>query len=195
MLGERGRMTSAEPALHESDGGHTIPRTRSRILLSAVVVLAVAVIGLGGWLAFDRLTGGMPADIGQVLDDYLRAWEEKDEAAIRAVTTEDFVLTEHIYWEFEEDGIPLVVLHERVSDDIDGVVTTGFRYAWENEQVGRPVISGDGPWTVSVEENWIQRTSHYSGTATYVVVEEDGNLKIANHSWSGMITYGWQQSG
>jgi hypothetical protein len=39
----------------------------------------------------------MPAEIEQLLDDYLNAWEEKDEAAIRAATTEDFVINEYIY--------------------------------------------------------------------------------------------------
>jgi hypothetical protein len=130
----------------------------------------------------------MPVEIEQLLDDYLRAWEEKDEAAIRAATTNDFVITEYIYEESDVAGTTAVELYEHISDDIDGVVRQGFRYDWENEQVGQALVTGDGPWVVSVEENWIYYNRHYDGTANYVIVEEDGSLKIANHYWSGFST-------
>jgi hypothetical protein len=130
----------------------------------------------------------MPSEIGQLLDDYLRAWVEKDEAAIRAATTEDFVINEYIYQESNVAGTEVVELYEHISDDIDGVVRHGLGYDWENEQVGQPLITGGGPWVVSVEENWIYYNRHYDGTASYVIVEEDGVLRIANHYWSGFST-------
>jgi hypothetical protein len=130
----------------------------------------------------------MPAEIEQLLDNYLNAWEEKDEAAIRAATTEDFVINEYIYQALDVAGTDVIELYEHISDDIDGVVRHGFGYDWENEQVGRPLITGDGPWVVSVEENWIYYNRHYDGTASYVIVEEDGIPKIANHYWSGFST-------
>jgi hypothetical protein len=53
------------------------------------------------------------------------------------------------------------------------------------EQVGDNLVVGDGPWVVSVNENWMETELRFDGTATYVIVEQDGTMKIASHYWTG----------
>ena len=54
--------------------------------------------------------------------------------------------------------------------------------------MGPAIVTGDGPWFVSVGENGTWLDSHLEGSANYVVVEREGELRIANHYWSGLMT-------
>ena len=76
-----------------------------------------------------------------------------------------------------------------VDNDINGLVWAGFRYNWTVEQVGDPIVTGEGPWFVSVEEIWEKPATHLEGQANYTIVEVDGVLKIANHYWAGLESY------
>jgi hypothetical protein len=185
---EGGIVTSVEsPVERERARPTEPPHPRSRTLITAVAVLASVVLVLGAWVVYDQVTEpAMPGDVQQVIDDYLRAWEERDEAAIRA-TTDDFVINEYIYREDADTGE--IALYEHIVDDIDGVVMRGFNYTWENAQYGQPLVVGDGPWVVTVEENWVYTMQHYDGLAHYIVVDEEGTLKVANHYWAGLLTY------
>jgi hypothetical protein len=154
-----------------------------RFLVIALVVLALAVVGLGTRVISDQATTGVDEEIQQLLDDYLTAWEVRDEAAVRSATTEDFVLKEYAYADS-----PFGVSY-RVDDDINGLVNVGFGYVWTNEQVGDPIVTGEGPWFVSVEEIWEGSARYLEGQATYTIVEVDGVLKIAYHYWAGLESF------
>lgn len=164
---------------------------RSRTLIALVVVLALVAAGLGGWIVYDqtRSSGtGMSDEVAQVLDDYGRAWEEKDATAMRAIVTDDFLINEYIYKYEVGEGLELF---EHIGDDVNGIVFNGFLLDWQTEQVGEALVVGEGPWMVSIEENWLVPkgflTSHYDGVGTYVVVDDAGTLKIANHYWAGIL--------
>ena len=156
---------------------------RNRFLVITVIVMAVALVGLGTWVIYDQATTGVDGEIQQVLDDYLAAWEARDEAAVRSVTTEDFVINEYLYHDDRIRGFGLSGIE---SGDIDDVVNLGFDTAWTNEHVGDPIVTGEGPWFVSVEENWEGTAAREEGQANYTIVEVDGVLKIANHYWAGL---------
>ena len=158
-------------------------RGRSWSLVVAVAVIAMALAGIGIWVIDDGATSGTDQEIQQLLDDYLRAWETKDEAAVRSTVTEGFVINEYVYRNDDTQGF---ILDYHVNDDIDGVVRQGFGYAWTNEQVGDLRVTGEGPWIVSVRENWKEGSTRYEGQANYTVVEVDGALQIANHYWAGL---------
>ena len=158
-----------------------------RFLVIAVVVLAVVLAGLGTRVIYDQATTGVDEEIQQVLDDYLTAWEARDEVAVRAATTENFVINEYIYL---DDPVVGLKLNYHVNDDIDGLVINGFVYDWTNEQVGDAIVTGDGPWFVSVEEIW-EADGRYEGQANYTIVEVEGGFKIANHYWAGLVYYYW----
>lgn len=129
-----------------------------------------------------------------VIESYLASWETKDEAALRASVTDDFVLHEYIY----RAGTGRRSLF--VEDDADGIVEIGFDHDWHNEILGDSVVlraglvgdsvaSGDGPWIIRHRELWQQGSEHQDGIATYTLVNEGGTLKIARHSFAGFNWY------
>lgn len=156
-----------------------------RFLILFAILLTVALVALATRASNDGEPAGPDEEIQQLLDDYLTAWETQDEAAVRSATTGNYVLNEYAY----TDDTLGFRLNYHVDDDIDGVVDEGFRYNWSNEHVGDPIVTGDGPWFVSVEEHWEETGYVYEGQANYTIVEEDGVLKIANHYWAGLRSY------
>jgi uncharacterized protein (DUF2164 family) len=150
-------------------------------------LLAITVVAVAAWMIYDEpaeTESVAPPEITQLIDDYLRAWEELDKEALQAAVTLDFVINEYYY----EDATTRVFMIEHIVDDLEGALNTGLNPArqWQTEQVGEPIITGDGPWFVSVRENWILEKSRGDGMATYVIVEDGGTLKIANHYWAGL---------
>jgi hypothetical protein len=187
MIDERRSMPSIDEGTKAATGEG---RNISAVVIAAV--LAVVVIALGAWIIYDRATTPtVPGNVEALIEDYLTAWENHDEQAIRAVVTNEYVLNEYLYIAGTDLADPeKVKLSYHVADDIDGVVRVGFTYDWQNELVGEPIVSGDGPWLVSYQENWFEGgTSHLDGMATYVVVDDSGTLKIANHYWTGQVRY------
>lgn len=153
-------------------------RSQSRFLTVMVAVLAVVALGLGAVVLYNLASGdesAVPADVQQVLDDYYDAWETQDGNALRALITDDYSLTEHVY---EPDGRQVVVVRDpdNLSLNLD---------AYTIETFGTPIVTGDGPWFVSVGESWVGEFSRSDGIATYEVVEQDGTLLIARHYWDG----------
>jgi hypothetical protein len=123
-------------------------------------------------------------EIEALIEAYLASWETKDEEALRASVADNFIVNEDIY--------SLQGRLEHIRDDADGVVSVGFDHDyWQTEIVGEPVVTGDGPWTVAYRELWQQSNPYLlDGIATYVViVDDDGALKILNHTWVGIKTW------
>ena len=132
--------------------------------------------------------GTAGADIDQLLDDYLTAWEENDVAAFEAIVSDRwYVLNEYIYEEVGSD-FPVKVVSDNAEE---AAFKVEFNSGWQIEQIGDRIITGDGPWFVSVAENWIptgeSETIDLEGHASYAVVEQDGILKVTNHYWAGLI--------
>ena len=187
MIDERRSMPSIDEGTKAATGER---RNGSAVVIAAV--LAVVVIALGTWIMYDRATSStLPGEVEALIEDYLTAWENHDEQAIRAVVTDDYVLNEYLYIAGTDLADPeKVKLSYHVADDIDGVVHVGFTYDWQNELVGEPIVAGDGPWLVSYQENWFEGgTEHLDGIATYVVFDDGGTLKIANHYWTGQVWF------
>ena len=130
-------------------------------------------------------------EIEALIEAYLASWETKDEAALRASVTDRFVSNQYIYHTSTH------VTH--INDDADEAVGIGFGHDyWQNEIVGEKLVTFDGTpqrstefpwvrytWTVAFREIWEQDGNQRDGIATYVVVDDDGTLKIDNHNWAG----------
>ena len=178
--------TTARDVDTHSEEPPPTPTGHSTGLWIAVAVLGLAVIALVVWVMVERGSGtdsAVPEDIEALIDDYLTAWEQQDEQAMRNLVTLDFVVNEYYY----EDSIDRTFRTEVISDDLDGVLNVGFSPSrqWTTEQVGESVIAGDGPWFVAVGENWILDTWRADGMAHYVIVRDGDELRIANHYWAG----------
>jgi len=150
-------------------------------LIGAVVVLAIALLALGAWVVYDQAqtadTAGSDAVI-EMLDDYRAAWNEYDGDAFMALTAEDYVLV-------SSGG-------EEVARTMQASTIRGFAKGinFQVEQIGDPVVVGDGPYYVAVANRL--DSDAYEGDlvdhvviSTFVVVETADGLKVAEHHTVG----------
>jgi hypothetical protein len=168
-------------------------------LWAAIVILAIAMAGLAAWVVHDPAGETvLPSEVEEVIDGFVRAVEEGDGVAFRAITTDDFTDIGRSY----EQRLGAVAGDLVVGEwSLSVAEYVAYGSDWEVEQIGQPIVSGDGPWFVAVEENWFEclyedaatglcgLTIPYEGTANYMVVEENGTFKIAHHFWSGLLSY------
>ncbi len=163
-------------------------------------ILGVVVVAALGWFIFDlAATSSVPAGVDRAIDDYLAAWEARDAEAIRAVTAEGtaaFMLNEFLYEQGWDPDDPSALRFGHVDDtNVESIIAGSFpNYRFETERGDDVVVVGDGPWFVSFPETWIrywegdeEPTDRQVGVALYVVVEEDGVYRVANHAWSGLV--------
>ena len=151
-------------------------RKRNRGLGWLAGLLAVAVIGLGGWLIADLNSGSAEtaptAEIEQLLNDYNTAWNEADGAGYLSMLTDSYTIETPRYGAFTGPEQALNFEPAR-----NGVQT-----------VGDYTMIGTGPW-------WVTMASHHDFAPGYPegvdsvsilkIVEENGALKIAYHKGSG----------
>jgi len=127
-----------------------------------------------------------PDGIVALIEGYLASGEAQDEAALRAAVADGFIIHEYIY------SADTGKKSEIIDDDVEGLVSDGLPYNWQNEIIGDLVVSGEGPWTVRFRELWQQAAERLDGLATYTVVDDGGTLKIARHSWAGFNWYDFE---
>ncbi len=179
-------MTTLNERPTEVGGSKDVRGSKRFLVLAAVALLVAALVGVSTRVLSDQGTTSPDEEIQLLLGDYLTAWETKDEAAVRSVTIgEAFVINEYAYT-FDSVGFRL---NYHVVDNVDGVISEGFGYNWSTEHVGDLMVTGEGPWFVSVEEIWEETGYSYKGQANYTIVEVDGEFKIANHYWAGLRSY------
>jgi hypothetical protein len=143
-------------------------------------VIAVLALAIGVLIGNNLDGGGGTSDPERAVNQYNTAWEENDPEALLAVVTDDFV-EEFRYYSQPDDQ---VVMSEESWD-----ARSSARYAefgdYQIEVSGDAIVVGDGPWFVSVNESQLGEGTSYEGTATYVVVDDGGTLKLASKSWTG----------
>ena len=145
-----------------------------------VAVIGVVALAIGVFIG-NSLDGGRDtSDPERAIDQYNTAWEENDPEALLEVVTDDFVEEYHYYAQRDDQ----VVMSEDSWD-----ARTAARYAefsdYQIDHSGDAIVVGDGPWFVSVNESQVGEGTEYEGTATYVVVDDGGTLKLASRSWVG----------
>ncbi len=160
---------------------HVRPTEGKRPLIFAVIV----VLALGVWLLLTVNSGSTRTeDLEELIADYALAWQESDVDAFRGLVTEDFQLHEIIYQQVGAKAFP-----QEIKEDIDGTAReVAGLFDWRVDRTTSALVSGDGPWFVSVGENWTRPFYLSEGTASYVVVEEEGKLRIEYHFWAGLLT-------
>lgn len=193
--------TTQRPQRH-TDEEFDKEHRKSNGLIITVIVLAILLLALGGWVAYQAAneddttatagaagaTAAVPANVDEAINEYIDSWESQDGDAFREVVADNFVINEYIYFETPA-GLELrTVVNE---DDIDFIAD--FRIepatnepAWIVERGDEVVITGDGPWYVSFAESWAIEANVLDGMATYMVAEVDGVTKVANHYWIGV---------
>lgn len=157
----------------QTKGSPEIGRLKGRIrgLTITVVVLAVALLGLGAWMIYDYATGpdtAVTGDIGTLLDDYTAAWNNYDSEAFLALVTDDYT--------FEGAGEVNTAEEEAL-----GIAQLGI-YDWNVTITGDRVIAGDGPTYVALQPNQVTSTAgDMEGVSVFTIVETDGSYLISGH--------------
>jgi len=161
------------PERTSTDGQETL-RGRLRGLSIAVVVMAIALLGLGAWVVYDFVTDGQTAPTGEVqalLDDYTAAWNDHDGAAFLELVTENYTFSSGSM-ETSAEGQAMLI---RGYSNID------------IERIGQPIMVGDGPWDVVVANrlNNTNADTYEEGISFFVIVDQDGTLLVSSHDWTG----------
>ena len=94
--------------------------------------------------------------------------------------TDDFVEEYHWYTQLD-DRISVGTDSWGATVAAAGAVASDY----EIELSGEAIVVGDGPWFVSVAESQTGSGNACEGTTAYVVVDDDGTLKLARKSWVG----------
>ena len=150
------------------------------LAVSLTVVLALCVAAG----CADDTSRATTAEIEQLITDYRRATglegtDPFDRDAFLSLVTDDFNETLHMYYEFG-GVLRKTGTH---STPVEEFYTMS---PWELQSDGDLVVAGDGPWFASAVQIYVDSRQRYEGTATYVIVDDGGTLKIADFHWIGV---------
>jgi hypothetical protein len=128
----------------------------------------------------------VPAEVEQVIRDNQQAIEDQDVDAWYATVTDDYFNREYMYG-FETQTLwPTWVKEEDTANE------TAHRIEFNDRAVPTPgdewIVTGDGPWFVSMSQAWATEIVEWDGNTTYVVVDRDGTKKVASVYFSGTAT-------
>ena len=150
---------------------------RLRAMTITVVVLAVAVLGLGAWLIYDMVAGSDTAVSGEIetlLDDYRAAWNDYDSEAFLALVTDDYT------FEFAGDVTPAEQQAVAIanSEFVNGHV----------EKVGESIMYGDGPnYFVAQANRTTSSQIDMDGISLFTIVQNGDVYKIQSHVFVGSL--------
>ena len=168
---------------HHAAGERADKNNRNRNVALAVLAVIALVVGI----ALVAATGGddsdVPSEVQDVLDEFERATEEENIEALTAIVTDDYHFNQVYFREGEDE--PEYTRAGDIGSAQSRFVTTQELLI---QRVGDPVVDGEGPWIVTVEENFSDQFTLFEGTGTYTIVDEGGVMKIETYDWSGLIT-------
>lgn len=152
--------------------------TRNRWLMVGVVVLVVALLALGAWVLFGTRANSpnaAPAEVAEVMDDYVAAWNNYDAGALEALVTPEYRMwTDDPSFDHDMESVGSYLMPYIAENDWH--ITSGP--SWY-------AVGGDGIWFVSGEGAVITGTVYADGdgvqNSVFRVVERDGTLLIDSH--------------
>lgn len=148
---------------------------RLRAMTITVVVLAVALVGLGAWMVYDLATEPETAatsEVAAVLEDYTAAWNDYDGDALLSLVTDYYTFV------FGSD----VRTGEAQAEQLAGL--GGIN--WHAEEIGDVIMVGSGPRYFVAEANRLTSdVGDGEGISSFIVVEDGDTYKIAQHTFVG----------
>lgn len=150
-------------------------RRRLRSMSTLVIVLAVALVGLGVWATYDFITESdtaVPGEIQTLLDDYRDAWNNYDDDAFLGLVTDGY------RFEFAGDvtGAQDQAVAIVASETVDGHV----------EKVGKTIMYGDGPsYFVAQANHTTSEGVDLDGISLFTIVKDGDVFKIHRHVFVG----------
>ena len=153
-------------------------RGRARNLTVTVIVLAVALLGLGAWVTYDYYANrdtAVSGDVTTLLDDYTAAWNNHDSEAFLELVTDDYTFSSDVMFGTE----PIYTTAEGQAMLIGAVGDFNV------EVIGEPIMTGNGPWYVAQVNRVGSESDLSDGISNFVIVDEGGTLLVASHIWTG----------
>ena len=186
MANKEGMMPSVIEVSPEETEARRDPGRRPLII--TLVVLAVALVGLGAWVVYDQSSSSdasataVTAEFDQLFDDYIEAFNAYDVEAVGALITDGFMLYRPSYDPLV--GVSSALENESRASELFIFLEGGYRvYEYQWERLGDAIMSGEGPWVVSQVVRATSTSPTYpggvEGVSTLTVVDEDGALKVA----------------
>jgi hypothetical protein len=159
-------------------------KIRKRTLAILGVFFMVALVSLVGCAVSETTNRetAISAEIDQVLEDYITAFNNYDLEAIEAVLAEGYMLYETSWDTLSSVSTPLTREYDR------GEVLTAadiWYPAQETqwERLGEAVMTGDDPWLVSQVIHVTSNNPLYpygiEGITILTIIDENGTLKVA----------------
>ena len=161
-----------------------LDRAKSQIrrLTITVIALVVALLGIGAWVIFDQTVTPETAateEIQILVDDYLAAWNSYDEEAF----------LEHVTASYTLDAVGRASSLTLTAEETAALFDTLEANDWREAAIGEPIMTGEGPWYVSLVEDFTSLEGYgpegADGVSTFTIVAEDDILRIARHDYVG----------
>ena len=180
-------MTTLEDRNQQADAPllDTLHR-RNRALIIAVTISSVALLVLAAWVIYDLSTGSdskTNAEITRLLDDYTAALgpgetDAWNPGAFQGLVTDDFAVEERYYRQFGDT----LARH----DDVLALDEISVSSTWQLREASDSLVTGDGPWVAARVDNWGDSKSDGWGIGVFVIVDDNGTLKVAEKYWVGI---------
>lgn len=160
--------------------------TRDRpwgIIVAVVAVVCLVVGGVAGWFARggDEGAAEMPDEVEQLLDEYVRTWEEQDYETFRTLVTDDFLIRTEFHNALGEGFFVEGPWEEGAGSAVAGIFARANDIEWQSDAA----VVGDGPWFVYVVDSWIGDFTRDDGVSAFTIVDRDGRLMVAGHTFVG----------
>jgi len=156
----------------------------SRTPVILVVLLAAALASLGGCAISDTTTNretAVTAEIDQIFDDYITAFNNYDLEAVEAVLDDDYMIYETGWHRTASVSTPPYPIDRESLLELTGLTFQIEETQWE--RLGEAIMTGDDPWLVSQVIHITTNNSLYpngiEGVSILTIIDENGTLKVA----------------
>lgn len=168
-------------------------KKRNRFLTVTLVVVAVALIGLGAWVVFDGDSAEVtpPAEVLEVIANFEEAISTDDVELLESTLAEDFTWP---YAWYPVGGSRTFLEGELSRAETVHRTTVNDRWVeWIRSPIGDLTTIGEGPWHVSMPTRWDLQGGAWEGITIYTVVEDDAGRKLISETYfTGTAALGGQ---
>ncbi len=149
-------------------------KRQSKTALTAVVVAVLMATGTAGCDDGDERSTALSSEVQELVDAYTQTWNDDDGDAFLALVTDDYRFVS-LLGDQDAEATAADISSPQASSTIG--------------QVGDGIMTGDGPYYGSIVNEFVgpEDDDRWTGISTFVVVDDGGVLKIAQHAYTGQF--------
>jgi len=156
----------------------------NRALAILAVLLVAALVSLSSCAISDTTKNRettVTAEIDQIFDDYITAFNNNDLEAVEAVLDDDYMIYETGWHRTASVSTPPYPTDRESLLELTGLTYQIEETQWE--RLGEAIMTGDDPWLVSqvihVTTNNPLYPNGIEGVSILTIIDENGTLKVA----------------